>query len=130
MLSETKKTVKNAKSEGQQTKADENQTAAAETNEDKKESGRNAADVGTASGPIVYIGPSIRGVVQTSAIFKNGLSSAMKQKVKEIPLLREMLIPAADLGKKRREMRVKGSATRSCYDRVVELLKNEGGNVC
>ncbi len=130
MLSETKKTAKNAKSEEQQAKADENQTAAAETKEDEKESRQEAADAGAASGPVVYIGPSIRGVVQTSTIFKNGLSVAMKQKVKEIPLLREMLIPAADLGKRRRELRVKGSAARSCYDRVMELLKQEGGNVC
>lgn len=116
MLSETKKTAK----------SEEQKTAAAGTNGRRQEK----AAGGKASGPVVYIGPTIRGVVQTSTVFNNGLPAVVKEKVKKMPLLGEMLIPVADLGKARKEMAVKGSAVRSCYDKVAELLKKEGGNVC
>lgn len=80
------------------------------------------------SGTVMYIGPAIKGVVAKNMIFSGKLPTALSEKEKEIPALHSLLIPIEDLPEARKKLKEGNSSIRTCYDQVLFLLQNEGGN--
>lgn len=72
---------------------------------------------------VVYIGPTIGGVVTRNAIFNNGLPKSLKEKTTEIPVLKELIVPIDKLGDAKVNIVKEGSALNICYQKVVEFLK-------
>ena len=67
---------------------------------------------------VMYIGPSIPGVVRTSTVFKNGvLPEALKKCVEAKPYMKKLLVPLAELSAAIKELN-SDSALNSIYRKV------------
>lgn len=69
----------------------------------------------TTQEPRIYIGPSIREVVQTAAIFKNDITPNLKTAIADLPAIGELLVPLSRLVEKQKELAVEGSALQRFY---------------
>ncbi len=48
--------------------------------------------------PVIYIGPTLRGIVAKGTIFKNGFSDAVNVKIAECPSFAELFVPVSQAG--------------------------------
>lgn len=70
----------------------------------------------------VYLGPSIRGLIQNGDIFKGGREKAMadaKPAIDRFPLIEKVLIPGAELYKVRVQIKTQGTALYA-YNRKLQ----------
>lgn len=67
---------------------------------------------------VVYIGPSIKGIVSTGTVYSNGLPELLIKKADEQPVLNSLVIPVSKLAEAERELRVPGSALATIYAKV------------
>ena len=71
---------------------------------------------------MVYVGPSLKNIVQTGAACKGGYPPKLKQEMKNRPYLSELMVPAENLAAARKELRRTGSSLNQLYQ------KAKGGN--
>lgn len=71
---------------------------------------------------LVYLGPSVFGVVQNGASFRGGLPPKVQALAEARPILKELFIPAAELAKAQKELRKSGSRMWMCYREAVKAL--------
>lgn len=67
---------------------------------------------------VVYIGPSIKGVVSTGTVYNNGLPELLIKKAVEQPVLNSLIVPVSKLSEAKRELSVSGSALATIYAKV------------
>lgn len=77
---------------------------------------------------VMYIGPTIKGVVSQNTIFNNGLPSSLEEKKKEIPALYSLVVPIEQLAQARKELKERNSVIGTCYKQVLLYLNEKGGN--
>lgn len=70
------------------------------------------------SGPLMYIGPTIPGLVATATVFNNGIPEAFTAKAQECISLSELLVPIDKVAEKTREIQKGIGATSVFYQRV------------
>lgn len=71
---------------------------------------------------VVYVGPSLKNVVQSGTAFCNGYPPKLREEMERRPYLLELMVPAWRLAEARRELRTAGSGLRQIYEKV------RGGN--
>ena len=86
---------------------------------------RSAARKNSAPDKVVYVGPAIRGVVQSGTVFNNGLPAALQKKVEENLVFGSLLVPVQELGKANKELRDGASALSACYNKAVSVLNKK-----
>lgn len=74
---------------------------------------------------VMYLGPSIAGVVTYGTIYNNGIPGAAKEKIKAIPVLASMFVEVDKVGDARSDFVNKNSAFSACYEKVVSEIKKE-----
>lgn len=74
---------------------------------------------------VIYIGPSIPGVVTTNTIFNNGISTELETLKGKLPAIKELIVPVDKLVAARAKLRDRKSATSICYEKA--LLYTEKG---
>lgn len=67
---------------------------------------------------VIYIGPTIHGVVVESTIFKNGLPNALNEKIKEQPFITKFIVPLDEMMKKKAEIHKNGTALNIFYNMI------------
>lgn len=75
--------------------------------------------------PVVYIGPTIPGVVMTNTILKEK-GNELEQICEKMPEIKTLMVPAADLARARKELETEGTPAKICYNRAVEHLAEKG----
>ena len=91
---------------------------------------RGAARKNSVPDKVVYVGPAIRGVVQSGTVFNNGLPAALQKKIEENPVFGSLLVPVQELGKAKRELRDGATALSACYKKAVSVLNKKGVANC
>lgn len=94
---------------------------------EKKQTQRKAAVKGPLPKQeiVMYIGPDIPGAKQNT-VFNNGLPDALKEKVKEHPVFRSLVVPVEKLAQARVELENRGSALSVLYQKAQEISRKEG----
>lgn len=72
---------------------------------------------------VIYLGPNIKGIVNTGTVFNNGLPDNLRQAVKEIPEIGELLIPLSQVVKARKKLSLPGSSLRIFYENAKAYRK-------
>ena len=72
---------------------------------------------------VIYIGPTISGVITRNTILNNGPTKSLKELIGKVPVLKEMLVPVENLSEAMNSITVEGSAMNNCYKQVVKQLK-------
>lgn len=72
---------------------------------------------------LIYIGPTIKGVVVENTILKNGVPEELEKKMQEVPAMKSLLVKVDDLAKTKVAVNREGSAENMCYKKVLESMK-------
>lgn len=73
---------------------------------------------------LVYLGPTITGVVRHSTIFKNGvLPQKLSECVTEFPLMKKLLVPVNDIATATKELNKEQSVLGTIYTQTAKKFK-------
>jgi hypothetical protein len=72
---------------------------------------------------VMYIGPTVRGVVINGTLFKDGkLPALVEKRTEEMPVLQSLFVPVSKLAEAQKELKDSKSAMAICYSKAVEAL--------
>ncbi len=69
---------------------------------------------------VMYIGPTVPGVVASGTVFNNGYPKKLKDAMETERTLAMLMIPVSGLTEARKELRKSGSVLSICYEKVKE----------
>ena len=72
---------------------------------------------------VIYLGPKIKGIVNTGTVFNNGPPDNLGQAVKEMPEIGELLIPLSQVVEARKKLSLSGSSLRIFYEKAKSYRK-------
>lgn len=75
---------------------------------------------------VVYIGPTIPGVVAANTTFNNGLTETVKNATAETPAINTLIVPIDKLVQARVQLRQKNSVYDVCYNKVQQYIDKKG----
>ena len=106
------------------TKSEEKTTTAKNSKLVKETTNENAIET-TKNSQVVYIGPTLKGIVTKNTIFASGIPSEVKEQLNKYPILNKLVIPIKNLPKVNMEMQT-GGAHSVLYARAVEQITKGG----
>ncbi len=109
----------NVKKEGEQKEKVEGQMQEVQPKLEKKSENRLKKKVEKKT--VIYIGASLKNVVQKNTTFTNGLPEVLEEKIKEHPFLKNLLVSPEKLPEVNQKLREKGSALSMLYKKSQEL---------
>lgn len=74
---------------------------------------------------IIYVGPTIPGVIKNNTIFNNGVGDRVTERIKQQPELRGLLIDINNLSDAQRQIALKKGAYYSLYSKIKGSFKEE-----
>lgn len=74
-----------------------------------------------AEGRVMYIGPTVRGVVRHGAAFSGGLPGRLEKLAEGKPIIKNLIVPLSMLESATREADTEGTALAVAYDRILAL---------
>ena len=72
---------------------------------------------------VIYIGPTIVGVVTQNSIFNNGIPYELEETMKEIPVVEKLIIPVESLATASQQLNKKQGILYTCYEKVKKVLE-------
>ncbi len=69
---------------------------------------------------MIYIGPTVPGIVIAGTVFKNGYPQKLKKAIEEKKALSMLMVPVSGLAKARQVLKEPGSVLQICYEKVKE----------
>ncbi|MCM1218094.1 MAG: hypothetical protein NC548_26710 [Lachnospiraceae bacterium] len=93
-------------------KAEETAAATAET---RAASATKEAKAGEA---VAYLGPDLKNVAINGTVYTGGLPEALKEKLKEVPALKGLLVPVSNLAAAGVAVATQGTALNNLYNAV------------
>ncbi|MCM1026092.1 MAG: hypothetical protein NC432_06630 [Roseburia sp.] len=93
-------------------KAEETAAATAET---RAASATKEAKAGEA---VAYLGPDLKNVAINGTVYTGGLPEALKEKLKEVPALKGLLVPVSNLAAAGVAVATQGTAINNLYNAV------------
>lgn len=73
-----------------------------------------------AKGPLVYCGPTVRGVAKQFTVYTNGIPSALEKYMTERPEARSLLVPVERMPQTRENLRKKGTAEAVIFEKLMK----------
>ena len=74
-----------------------------------------------AQGNLMYLGPTITGVVQHSTIYKNGvLPQKVTDCVEQFPVMKKLFVPVEDIPKAMKELQKEQSVLATVYSQTAK----------
>jgi len=109
------------RSEDMSKKTNSKETPAAKT--EAKVDMKPASKQQTAAGPVVYCGPSVRGIVRQYTVFTGNLPDALNEFVGEHPLASALIVPTERFADMRQKLETAGTAEAILYRQLKSELK-------
>ncbi len=97
----------------------------AETKTEAKVPVKSAKAKETKKEPMIYLGPDIKGIASHRDVFSDGVGSFFEKKIEEIPVLKNLLFPISEGGKKLAELKNGGAVERLYQVAKDQLEKGE-----
>ena len=69
------------------------------------------------AGPVVYCGPTVRGVAKQYTVFSGGIPEALEDFSERHPEVKALLVPVEQFAETRRKMETAGTAEASAVER-------------
>ena len=71
--------------------------------------------------PVMYLGPTIRGVVKHGAVFNGGIPERLGKLAGKKPVVKQLIVPLPDIVKVKTAIDTEGTAEAVAYDMVEAL---------
>lgn len=106
-----------------------NKTVVSESDTGKKTAAKAAAKTKNAKKKeaLIYLGPSIKGIASHCDVYSDEVDSLFADKINEVPVLKNLLFPISEGGKKMAELKQGGSVSK-LYQIAEKKLKEEKKN--
>lgn len=75
--------------------------------------------------PVMYLGPTIRGVVKSGAVFSGGLPGRLAKLIGKKPLVKNLIIPLSGIVKAKKAIDTEGTVEAVTYDKIAGLSEAE-----
>lgn len=76
---------------------------------------------------VAYIGPTIPGVIAANTILNNGITKEIAAVKQDVPVIGTLIVPMRKLAQARKQMEVKDSPERICYEKMQQYLAEKKG---
>lgn len=94
----------------------------------KSKSATVGAAVKKKTEPVMYLGPNIKGVAFHCDIYSDGVGPLFEEKIKKVPILKELLIPVTQAGKALTDLKTGGDICRKYQAAETILKESEKGD--
>lgn len=72
------------------------------------------------TGPMVYCGPTVRGVAKQFTVYSAGIPAALESYMKEHPAARGLTVPLEKFAQTRENLRKKGTAEAVLFEKLMK----------
>ncbi len=83
---------------------------------------------------VMYIGPTIHGVVRNGAVFSGGIPKTLERLTEEKPVMKHLIVPLSGIVQAKKEISTEGTVAAVAWQRIQALSRGEileileGGN--
>ena len=74
---------------------------------------------------VMYLGPTIRGVVKNGAVFEGGIPKNLEKIAGKKPIIQNLIVPLENIVDVSKNIRVEGTAEAIAFDKIVEISEAE-----
>lgn len=74
---------------------------------------------------VMYIGPTIRGVVKHGAVFSGGIPGRLEKLAGKKPIINNLIVPLSDIVKAKTAIDTEGTVEAVAYDKINALSEAE-----
>lgn len=67
---------------------------------------------------VVYMGPTVKNVMQEGTVFINGYPEKVKEYLEKHPVAKELVVATSQMAETRKELRIKTSAKATFYKKM------------
>ena len=78
---------------------------------------------------VMYLGPSIRGVVKYGAVFRGGIPKNLEKITKRKALMSYLIAPVDQIVERKKQIDTEGTVEFMAYDIIAQLKQNEIQNI-
>lgn len=75
---------------------------------------------------VIYLGPTIPGIIATATILNNGKPKKLEALEKELPAISLLIVKMEDVVQARRDLKTEGTPMNICYNEVEKYRKGKG----
>lgn len=70
---------------------------------------------------VMYLGPTIRGVVKNGAVFEGGIPKNLEKIAGKKPIIQNLIVPLENIVDVSKNIRVEGTAEAIAFDNIAEI---------
>ena len=74
---------------------------------------------------LMYIGPDIRGVARSGAVFMGGIPERLSKYAQEHKIINNLIVPVSGLVEAKKALNEEGTVESISYERLEKILKGE-----
>lgn len=74
---------------------------------------------------VMYVGPTIRGVVKSGAVFSDGIPKNLEKLAEKKPIIKNLIVPLSGIVQAKKDVDTEGTVAAVAYDRISALSETE-----
>lgn len=74
---------------------------------------------------VMYLGPTIRGVVKNGAVFEGGIPKNLEKIAGKKPIIQNLIVPLENIVDVSKNIRVEGTTEAIAFDKIAEISEAE-----
>lgn len=78
-----------------------------------------------ADGKVMYLGPTISGVVKHGDVFEDGLPKKLEKVAEKKPIVKNLIVPLSEILEVKRAIDQEGTAEAVAFDKIEAIPGNE-----
>lgn len=74
---------------------------------------------------VMYIGPTLRGVAKSGAVFGDGIPKKLEKLAAKKPIIKNLIVPISGIVQAKKDVDTEGTVAAVAYDRISALSEAE-----
>ena len=74
---------------------------------------------------VMYIGPTLRGVAKSGAVFSGGIPKKLEKLAAKKPIIKSLIVPISGIVQAKKDVDTEGTVAAVAYDRISALSEAE-----
>ena len=74
---------------------------------------------------VMYMGPTIRGVVRNGAVFSGGIPKSLEKMAEKKPIIKNLIVPLSEIVQVKKDVDTEGTVAAVAYNRISVMSEEE-----
>ncbi len=74
---------------------------------------------------VMYMGPTIRGVVRNGAVFSGGIPKSLEKMAEKKPIIKNLIVPLSEIVQVKKDVDTEGTVAAVAYNRISGMSEEE-----